>query len=117
MQTWRVELTAGGRSLAETKIQRGIFQGDALSPLLFIIAMMPLNHILRKFTAGYKLSRSQEKINHLMFMDYIKLFAKNEKELETLIHAVRIYSQNLGMEFNIKKMCHARHKKLQTTYD
>ena len=48
MQTWRVELTAGGRSLAETKIQREIFQGDALSPLLFIIAMMPLNYILRK---------------------------------------------------------------------
>ena len=103
MQTWRVELTAGGRSLAETKIQRGIFQGDALSPLLFIIAMMPLNHTLRKCIAGYKLSRSQEKINHLMYMDDIKLFTKNEKELETLIHAVRIYSQDIGMEFGIEK--------------
>ena len=103
MQTLRVELTAGGRSLAETKIQREIFQGDALSPLLFIIAMMPLNHILRKCTAGYKLSISQEKINHLRYMDGIKLFAKNEKELETLIHAVRIYSQDIGMEFGIEK--------------
>ena len=46
MQTRRVELTVGGRSLAETKIQRGIFQGYELSSLLFIIAMMPLNHIL-----------------------------------------------------------------------
>ena len=52
-ETWRVELTAEGKSLAETKIQRGIFQGDALSPLQFIIAMMPLNHILRKCTAGF----------------------------------------------------------------
>ena len=33
MQTGRVELTAKGRSLTETKIQRGIFQGDALSLL------------------------------------------------------------------------------------
>ena len=50
MKVWKVELTAGGRSLAETKIQSGIFQGDALSPLLFIITMMPLNHQLRKCT-------------------------------------------------------------------
>ena len=59
MNHWRVELTAGGKSLAETKIQRGIFQGDALSLLLFIIAMMPLNHILRKCTAGYIARKDQ----------------------------------------------------------
>ena len=62
MKTWRVELTAGGRSLAETKIQRGIFHGDALSPLLLIIAMMPLNHILKKCIAGYEWRPS--KIQH-----------------------------------------------------
>ena len=28
-KTWGAEVTAGGRSLAETNIQRGIFQGDA----------------------------------------------------------------------------------------
>ena len=64
---------------------------------------MPLNHILRKFTAGYKLSRSQEKINHLMYMGDIKLFAKNDKELETQIHAVRIYTQGIGKGFGIGK--------------
>ena len=31
----------------------------------------------------YKLHKSQEKTNHLMYVDDIKLFAKNEKELET----------------------------------
>ena len=31
MKTWRVELTVGGRRLAESKIQRSIFLGDALS--------------------------------------------------------------------------------------
>ena len=102
MQTWRVELTAGGRSSAETKTQRGILQGEALSPLLFIIAMMPLNHILRKCTRGHKLSRSQE-INCLIYMDDIKLFAKKEKELETLILAIRIYSQDMGIEYGREK--------------
>ena len=33
-------------------------------------------------------------------MEDIKLFAKNEKEPETLIHAV---SQDIGMEFGIEK--------------
>ena len=60
-KTWSVELTAGGKSLAEAKIQRSIFQGDALSPLLFIIVMKSLNHTLRKCIAGYKFSKSQEK--------------------------------------------------------
>ena len=38
-----------------------------------------------------------------MYMDDIKLFAKNERELETLIHTIRIYSQDIGMEFGIEK--------------
>ena len=38
-----------------------------------------------------------------MYMNDIKLFAKNEKELETLIHAVWIYSQDMGMEFGTEK--------------
>ena len=60
-KTWRVELTAGGKNLAETKIQRGIFQGDALSPLLLIIAMMPLNHTLRKCTADTNLQNRRKR--------------------------------------------------------
>ena len=61
MKTWRVELTAAGSRLAEAKIQRVIFQIDALSPILFIIVMLSLNHILKKCTARYILCRSQEK--------------------------------------------------------
>ena len=35
-------------------------------------------------------------------MDDIKVFAKNEKELKSLIQAVRIYSQDITMEFGIE---------------
>ena len=102
METWRVELTARGKSLAKVKIQRGSFQGDILSPLLFVNAMMPLNYIFRKCTDEYKLTKSQETINHLVYMDDIKLFAKNKREIETLIQTVRIYNQDIGMEFGIE---------------
>ena len=79
MKNWRVEQTAGRQNLAEVKIQRGIFLGDALLQLPFVIAMMSLNQILGKCTGGYKLHKSQEKINHLMYMDDMKLFVKKEK--------------------------------------
>ena len=38
-----------------------------------------------------------------MYIDDIKLFEKNEKELETLIHTVRIYSQYIGI-FPIRQL-------------
>ena len=51
MKNWKVELT-GERTLAEVNIQGGIFQGDALSLILFLIAMIPFNPSLRKCTEG-----------------------------------------------------------------
>ena len=113
MKTWKVELTAGGRSLAEANVQRGIFPGYALSPLLFIIAMMPLNQILRKYTAGYKLCKSQEKINHLMYMDDIKLFAKkkkNEKSGNSNTRSENIQSERRDRIW-LGKICHASNEK------
>ena len=46
-----------------------IYQGDALSPLLFVIAMMALNDILRKYTGGYKLIKVTEKNIHFIYME------------------------------------------------
>ena len=37
-----------------------------------------------------------------MYMDDIKLFTIHEKELEIFIETVRIYNQDIGMEFAIK---------------
>ena len=65
--------------------------------------MLLLNHILRKCTCGNILQKSLEKIHHVMYMDDIKLFAKNEKQLETLIQAVMIYSDGKGIEYDIEK--------------
>ena len=36
-----------------------------------------------------------------MYMEYIKVFAEKEEELETLTQAVRIYSHDKEMEFAI----------------
>ena len=56
MKSWWVELTRAQEVLGEVKIMRGTFPGDSLSPLLFVSAMIPLTHILRKFKPGYEFS-------------------------------------------------------------
>ena len=41
MKQWNTELTASNQRLGNVKIRRGIFQGDTLSPLLFVFVMIP----------------------------------------------------------------------------
>ena len=43
------------------------------------------------------------RINHLFFMDDLKLFAKNEDQIDTLVKTVYSVSKDIGMEFGIAK--------------
>ena len=52
MKNWKEDLTSAGKTLHALKIQRDMFQGDWVSPLLFVIKMTPVNYILRKCTGG-----------------------------------------------------------------
>ena len=47
MEMWEVMLCSGNSELAEVEIKQGIFQGDSLSPLVFVLALIPLGLILR----------------------------------------------------------------------
>ena len=104
MKNRKMRLAAGVKTLAEVKIQRGIFQEDVLLAWLFVITMMPLNYILRKYNGGYRFSKSQEKINHLMYMDDIKLFAKNGEKNWRLIQTIRISCQDLEEDLPVMKI-------------
>ena len=103
MQQWRLSLTANGEDLGEVNVKRGIFQGDSLSPLLFVLSMVPLSLILKKVNACYKWGKKEYKLNQLLFMDDLKLYAKSEEETSTLVRTVYMFSTDIGMEFGIKK--------------
>ena len=69
MEKWKEMLCSGNSDLGEVEIKQGIFQADSLSPLVFVLALLPLSLILRKAKAAYEFSESKEKINNLLFMD------------------------------------------------
>ena len=43
MKAWRVYLTCNNQTLGGVDIKRGIFQGDSLSPLLFLLCIIGCN--------------------------------------------------------------------------
>ena len=65
--------------------------------------MIPLSLILRKAKAAYEFSEIREKINYLLFMDDLKLYSRSEKELDSLIQTVCVFSEDKGMHFGIEK--------------
>ena len=97
------------------KIKRGIFKGDCLSPLLFCFTLIPLSNELNNTVYGYKIF--DRTINHLFYMGDLKLFAKNDQDLEGLLNTVKEFSNGIGMEFGLNKCAKASfvREKLQKT--
>ena len=103
MRNWKSVLTSNEEVLGEVRIKRGIFQGDSLSPLLFVLSMIPLTIFLKRENIGYKFGKEQKMTNHLLYMDDLKLYDRSEQELESLIDVVRVFSRDIGMEFGLEK--------------
>ena len=103
MEKWKVMLCSGHSELNEVEIKRSIFQGDSLTPLVLALALIPLSLILRKAKAAYEFSESKKKMNDLLFMDDLELYSESEKGLNSLVQTVRVFSEDIGMEFGIEK--------------
>jgi hypothetical protein len=80
-----VENKPGIDTIRLIKINRGIFQSDSLSPLLSCIALIPLTNELNRSKCAYQVYGTERKINHLLYMDDLKLIGRSEEELRSEI--------------------------------
>ena len=79
MHNWKTELISNGDALDEISMQRGIFQGNSLSPLPFIIILILLS--MNSTNYGYLLLK-ETPINNILLMHDLKLYGKIERELQ-----------------------------------
>eukprot|EP00112_Aurelia_sp_Birch-Aquarium-sp1_P003300 Seg1367.7 transcript_id=Seg1367.7/GoldUCD/mRNA.D3Y31 product="Retrovirus-related Pol polyprotein from type-1 retrotransposable element R2" pseudo=true protein_id=Seg1367.7/GoldUCD/D3Y31 len=103
MPLWKTQLYHGRNNLGTVNIKRGMFQGDSFSPLLFVIALIPISRVLQNVRMGYKVDKQGLSINHMLFMDDLKLFGKLMNEIDSLVKTVETCSSDIGMVFGIAK--------------
>lgn len=108
MKTWRTLLLMRSDSTTikskQIKINRGIFQGDTLSPIWFCMALHPLSIILKNIRYGLVINKSsQVSIYHRLFMDDLKFDAANFEQLGRMLEIVATFSESIIMEMGVEK--------------
>ncbi|KAA0046042.1 LINE-1 retrotransposable element ORF2 protein [Cucumis melo var. makuwa] len=87
---------------------RGIRQGDPISPFIFILAMDYLSSLLNllqeeKATKGVEINR-QSLTNHILFADDILLFTEdNDTSIKNLLMAITLFEKASGLNINDTK--------------
>ena len=75
------------------KYLRGIFQGDSLTLLLFILTVNPMSFLLNT-TEGYTLGKPGDRnlnITHLLFVDDLKLFSSSVEKAKIQLDIVTTF--------------------------
>ena len=66
------------------RLNRSIFEGDSLSPLVFVICMIILSLLLRRVKVSYEWDRGEFNFYHLHFMNDLNLFLKSDDQIDSL---------------------------------
>ncbi|GBP25976.1 LINE-1 retrotransposable element ORF2 protein [Eumeta japonica] len=96
--TAQVKLEATGEPFS---IQRGVRQGDPISPKLFSAVLEMIFRNLQWECMG--LNINGEKLNHLRFADDLILFSENSKSLEKMLQQLSDESEKAGLKMNLSK--------------
>lgn len=110
MKDWKTKLNLklGSTEMQsmEIPIKTGIFQGDSLSALWFCIALNPLSRTLQNTGYGFRMKHQMQSIhiiNHLFYMDDLKLYAATPNQLQSLLQTTKTISEDIGMQFGMNK--------------
>ena len=108
-KSWATNKHISGQNVSFTsnlvEYKNGIFQGDGLPVLLFILSMNPLSFMLNRSNC-YSIGKGNSReinVTHLFFVDDLKLFAPNINAMKLLIDLVTQFSKDIGMKLGESK--------------
>lgn len=102
-------VVVNGNITDEFKSERGIRQGDPLSPYLFLICMEGFSALLNKAKEersirGIQACRGGPSINHLLFADDSLIFGKTRRgEINKIASVIELFEKSLGQLVNFSK--------------
>ena len=99
-------ILVNGESHGYFKPNRGLWQGDPLSPYLFLLCAEGLHSLIQQAKLsgsikGVSLSSASPKVSHLFFADDSLLFCRaTTHECNTILDILHQYEEGLGQKIN-----------------
>ena len=93
--------------------KRGVFKGDPMSPIIFLLAFNPIIHFINnQKSIGYNLplilnsvpeNIKEERIITLPYADDFCIITTDMRKHQKLIHTINEYTQSMGMRLKLSK--------------
>ena len=85
------------------KLERGVRQGDSLSPYLFVVAIQILAILLRSNECIEGIKIGNDEINTLLYADDMTVTLANIPSAENAIQTLNNFEKCSGLEMNLSK--------------
>ncbi|GAB1223672.1 hypothetical protein ENUP19_0158G0032 [Entamoeba nuttalli] len=94
-------------SVGMINVERGIIQGDSLSPLLFVLSIDVLSKQLDKQISKLNIKMNGEEkqvqLNHILYMDDLKIMTNILDEMEKAHKLTKEIFNAIGLKINVEK--------------